>query len=98
MLRSCKIGQCRQKSAGGYLADWFYWGCDEQAGQGPLATPSFTQVNPGGVIDIPTNAFIAIDANGPDVVLTAQLTGIRRWPKQSQASCCKAPIFHSSIP
>ena len=50
--------------------------CVVQAGQEPLSTPSFNLLNPDGVIDIPTNAFITIDANGPDVLLTAQLTGI----------------------
>ncbi|KAK9826320.1 hypothetical protein WJX74_008622 [Apatococcus lobatus] len=44
-------------------------------GAGPLNTPSFSLLNPDGVIDIPTNAFVTIDASGPDVLLTAQLTG-----------------------
>ena len=46
-----------------------------QAGQGPLNTPSFSNLNPNGVIDIPTSAYVTIDASGPDVLLTAQLTG-----------------------
>lgn len=45
-------------------------------GQGPLNVPSFTHDNPGGVIDIPASAFVTIDASGPDVLLTAQLTGV----------------------
>ena len=46
-----------------------------QVGSGPLNTPSFSLLNPNGVIDIPTNAFVTIDASGPDVLLTSQLTG-----------------------
>ena len=50
--------------------------CVLQVGSEPLNTPSFNLLNPDGVIDIPTNAFVTIDANGPDVLLTAQLTGL----------------------
>ena len=46
-----------------------------QVGAGPLNGPSFTQQNAGGVIDIPATAYVTIDATGPDVLLTAQLTG-----------------------
>ncbi|KAK9817502.1 hypothetical protein WJX74_004112 [Apatococcus lobatus] len=45
------------------------------AGVGPLRTPSFTLPNPDGVISIPRSAYVTIDASGPDVLLTAQLTG-----------------------
>lgn len=46
-----------------------------QVGAGPLNTPSFTQQNADGVIDIPATAYVTIDASGPDVLLTSQLTG-----------------------
>ncbi|KAK9817501.1 hypothetical protein WJX74_002991 [Apatococcus lobatus] len=45
------------------------------AGVGPLRTPSFTLPNQDGVIYIPRSAYVTIDASGPDVLLTAQLTG-----------------------
>ena len=54
-----------------------------QVGFGPLNTPSFSLLipdYPDGVIDIPTNAFVTIDASGPDVLVTTQLTG--RFPKK----------------
>ncbi|KAK9826247.1 hypothetical protein WJX74_002352 [Apatococcus lobatus] len=46
-----------------------------QVGAGPLNSPTFSLLNPDGVIDIPRSAFVTIDASGPDVLLTAQLTG-----------------------
>ncbi len=65
-----------------------------QAGQGPLNTPSFTTANTnGGVIDIPTSAYITIDANGPDVVLTAQLTGVPLFNLQLLSCIAKQGVL-----
>ncbi|KAK9826263.1 hypothetical protein WJX74_003658 [Apatococcus lobatus] len=50
-------------------------------GSGPLNTPAFSLLNPDGVIDIGMGThkcfkiFVTIVASGPDVLLTAQLTG-----------------------
>ncbi|KAK9826325.1 hypothetical protein WJX74_009172 [Apatococcus lobatus] len=47
-----------------------------KVGDGPLNTPSFSQLNPGGgVIDIPKEAYVTISEKGPNMLLTAQLTG-----------------------
>ena len=78
------------------------WHVGAQAGQGPLNTPSFTSVNPDGVIDIPASAFVTIDASGPDVLLTAQLTGASTLQSSPSAPASLAAellcAFHKRIP